>query len=67
MNTVIHHGTPRSWNELQLISLYKKGDINNPSNYRGLSIMNAFAKLFATCLNIKLSKVVDKQGLRADI
>ena len=46
---------PDGWNTLAVTSLFKKGDVNNPNNYRGLSVMHVFAKLFSVCLNNKLS------------
>lgn len=60
-------GLPSGWNTLDIISLHKKGSTSDPNNYRGLSIMHAFAKLFASCLNIKLTDIAEKTGLRADI
>ena len=50
---------PDAWNCLDIMSLHKKGDRHNPSNYRGLSIMNVFAKLYSTCINMKLTGIAD--------
>lgn len=58
---------PRDWNTLDIISLYKKGPRTDPNNYRGLSIMHVFAKLFATCLNAKLTDSVNEHDLHAEV
>jgi hypothetical protein len=42
------------WNILHLSSIYKKGDHTCPDNYRGIAVMNVFAKLYSTCINAKL-------------
>jgi hypothetical protein len=57
---------PKGWNVLDIISLHKKGSKLDPNNYRGLSIMHVFVKLFSTCLNVKLTKVSEEKGLRAN-
>ena len=37
---------PSSFRTAIIIALYKKGDINDPSNYRGLSLLNTLYKIF---------------------
>ena len=44
------------WNVLSLSSLHKKGSKHVADNYRGLSVMNVFAKLYATCITERLEK-----------
>lgn len=41
---------PAEWNLLTIISLHKKGSTTDPNNFRGLSIMNVFPKLYSTIL-----------------
>ncbi len=50
-NCIVRCGMPSSFNILTITSLHKKGSIDDPNNFRGLSVMHVFAKLFATCLN----------------
>ena len=65
-NKFLTIGVPQSWNELALTSLYKnKGLKTDPGNYRGLSVMNVFAKMYTTMLHAKMAKVADEKGLRA--
>ena len=37
---------PNSWNEIQAIMLHKKGYVNDPSNYRCISLVNNLTKIF---------------------
>ena len=65
-NCVVKGGTPASWNTLSIMSLYKKGSKLDPNNYRGLSVMHVFAKLYSVCVNEKLTAVSNERALRAD-
>jgi hypothetical protein len=38
-NTFAMKGIPAIWNKLIVTSLFKAGDQEDPSNYRGLSVM----------------------------
>jgi hypothetical protein len=50
-----------------LRSIFKnKGSRDDPNNYRGISIMGAFPKLFASSLNIILEESILNQQLRAN-
>jgi hypothetical protein len=53
-NNITKLGMPDDWNTLDIVSLHKKGSIDDPNNFRGLSVMHTFAKLFAICVNSKL-------------
>ena len=37
---------PKEWGDSFVIPLHKKGGINNVENYRGISLMSHFCKLF---------------------
>ena len=58
-------GTPPSWNKVLLQSLYKKGDRQVASNYRGLAVMGALPKLYATIMTARLDGELDARGSRA--
>ena len=45
---------PNEWRNVIIQPVYKKGDRNNPQNYRGISILNDCYKFFAKIINIKL-------------
>jgi hypothetical protein len=53
LNTVWYEGTiPESWQQAIVIPVHKKGDINNQENYRGISLLNAGYKFYASILKI---------------
>lgn len=50
---------PHQWASLEIILLYKKGDPADIGNYRPISQMPCFYKLFAFCLLERLAPVID--------
>lgn len=44
--------------ESVIFPIYKKGDVNTPNNYRGISFMNTIAKVLMGVLNKRLKKWV---------
>lgn len=65
-NSLVCNGLPSAWNVLSLTSLFKnKGEKSCADNYRGLAVMNAFAKLFATCVTLKFETIALQNNLRA--
>ena len=54
---------PSQWNSNYLKPIYKKGDVEDPDNYRGLAIGSAFAKLFSLILLKRLLKYIDENNL----
>jgi hypothetical protein len=46
MNLVFEGKYPTTWEEANLYAIYKKGDAKLCSNYRGITVMNAIAKLY---------------------
>ena len=51
--------TPDSLTQAQVILLYKKGDNNNLSSYRPISLLNTMYKILTTLLQQRLSEVLD--------
>lgn len=47
-------------------SLFKTGDRMDATNYRGLTVMNVFPKLYSTCLAHKLDAISQEMHLRAE-
>ena len=43
---------PESWSKGTIIPIHKKGDPNNPTNYRGITIVNTVAKIFSLLLRV---------------
>ena len=50
---------PDDWAISIIRPIYKnKGDDTDPNNYRGISLLSCFGKLFTSCLNERLSNFV---------
>ena len=45
---------PQNWLNGIIVPIPKKGDLTDPKNYRGITIMSVFAKIFSTILNNRL-------------
>ena len=43
---------PKQWRQGSIVSLYKKGDAEDPGNYRGITLLNVVGKMFCKILNI---------------
>ena len=41
---------PRSWTNIYMFMLHKKGDKENPINYRGIALLNSILKIFTKIL-----------------
>ena len=42
---------PKEWSKAIIIPLHKKGDKNNPDNYRGISLLSILSKVFTHIIN----------------
>lgn len=45
---------PSSWSEIVIVPISKKGEIDEPKNYRPISLLNTVTKLFTTILTNRL-------------
>jgi Reverse transcriptase (RNA-dependent DNA polymerase) len=52
-----------SWCETDVVALFKKGDINDVNNYRGIALVNTILKLYLKILNDRLTKEVEEKGI----
>ena len=52
---------PESWSKAVIIPLFKKGDKNNPENYRGISLLSIVSKVFTSILNNRLTKWAEQE------
>ena len=46
---------PSSWGEGIITPIFKKGDVNNSSNYRGITLINILAKIYSQLLLNRLT------------
>ena len=64
-NLILHTGfPPYKWVIGIIKPLFKgKGDISSPDNYRGITILSCFCKLFTSVLNCRLYNFLNNNGL----
>ena len=46
---------PEAWSNSIIVPPHKKGDVNEPVNYRGISLLDIFRKLYASILNRRIT------------
>ena len=54
---------PSSWSEGYVIPLHKKGSLNDVNNYRGITLLSTFGKLFTKILNNRLTEWAERYYL----
>ena len=47
---------PRAWGEGIITPIFKKGDVNDASNYRGITLINILAKVYSQLLLNRVTK-----------
>lgn len=57
---------PHNWTESVILPIYKKGDINNPNNYRGISLCDISSKIFSIIINNRLQAWVKENNITGD-
>ena len=57
---------PDSWCNGVIVPIHKKGDVFNPSNYRGITLVNVIAKIFSLTLRNKLNKWCETEHILND-
>lgn len=54
--------TPEKWKTAHISNLYKKGDRKKCTNYRSLSVINSFSRIYGKILKFKIEQeVVDME------
>ena len=55
---------PESWSEGNILPIYKnKGNINSAENYRPITLLSCFGKLFTAILNTRLNNFVNENDI----
>jgi hypothetical protein len=64
-NLILDSGVwPTDWSIGLIVPIYKnKGSTDDPSNYRGITLLSCASKLFTALLNDRLTKYLDYTGL----
>ena len=66
-NTLFDRGIyPESWSQSLILPLYKKGDVNDPGNYRGISLIDISSKIYGNIINRRLQNWVDENNLTGE-
>ena len=67
LNALFDKGVfPESWTESIILPLFKKGDVNSPRNYRGISLCNISSKSYRTIINKRLQTWVDENNITGE-
>ena len=53
---------PEQWAKALLVPIHKKGRINDPDNYRGISLLSILSKCYTYVLNKRLEVWAEGQG-----
>lgn len=63
-NKIIEKGVvPKSWGQIDVRMIYKKGDMTNPDNYRPIALASNELKVFTQILSTRLTEWVERTQL----
>ena len=54
---------PDTWSQGLIIRIHKKGDKMNPDNYRGITLLSCFGKLFTSIVNDRITEFVEDEDI----
>ena len=57
---------PDSWTESIIIPLFKKGNQNDPDDYRGISLCDISSKLYSSFINNRLQEWIEQNSLTGE-
>ena len=57
---------PNSGRKEFIIPLYKKGDVNNPNNYRGITLSDISSKMYSTIMNHRLQEWSEQNNITGE-
>ena len=46
---------PNAWSHAVLVPIHKKGDLDNPDNYRGIALLDVFSKIYISIINKRVT------------
>ena len=57
---------PKIWATGKITPVFKKGDITDPNNYRGITILSCLCKLFTKVMNERLNRWAEEEKILTD-
>ena len=57
---------PCNWTESIILPIFKKGNVNDPGNYRGISLCDISSKVFSTIINSRIQEWVEQHNITGD-
>ena len=57
---------PDNWTESIILPIYKKGDIDDPGNYRGISLCDISSKVYSKIINKRIQNWVDVNNITGE-
>ncbi|UYV79876.1 hypothetical protein LAZ67_18000954 [Cordylochernes scorpioides] len=57
---------PQQWTKTIIHPIFKNGDPDNPSNYRGISLISNLSKLFTSILQTRLNDWMERKSILAE-
>ena len=57
---------PELWLKSIIIPIFKKGNVNDTGNYRGISLLSHVGKLFTSLINLRLVKWSEEHYILTD-
>jgi hypothetical protein len=58
---------PKAWSYGYIVPLHKKGDKNDPNNYRGITLLSNFGKLFTSVLTKRVENWAEENKIQTDV
>ena len=66
-NAILNSGCfPDEWSRGIIVPLHKKGDPNDVNNYRGITLVSSFFKMFTSILNKRVNDWVENNNIVSD-
>ena len=66
-NAILDSGYfPELWTKGVIVPLHKKNDLSNVSNYRGITLVSCFSKIFTGIINNRVTKWIESNEMLSD-
>ena len=66
-NVILETGIfPAVWASGEIVPVFKSGDPNIPSNYRGITLVSCLGKLFTNIINVRLNEWAEENNIYSE-